>query len=105
MKKLLITGACGYLGAKLSKYLAENGYSVTVFDSLYFSGYSKWTSLMEEVIIGDIRDDTTLSNLAEKQFDAVIHLISLDLNALKESLSLSSPQCLGKHYHQYLHNV
>ena len=65
MKKVLITGACGYLGAGLSKYLAENGYGVTAFDSFDPSGYSQWSSLMEEVIIGDIRDETTISNLAK----------------------------------------
>ena len=78
MKKVLITGACGYLGARLSKHLAENGYSITAFDSFDPSSYSQWTSLMEEVIIGDIRDETTLTNLSEKHFDVVIHLISLD---------------------------
>ena len=78
MKKVLITGACGYLGARLSKHLAENGYSITAFDSFDPSSYSQWTSLMEEVIIGDIRDETTLTNLSEKQFDVGIHLISLD---------------------------
>ena len=77
MKKILVTGACGYLGARLSKYLAGNGYSITSFDSFDPSG-SQWTSFMEEVIIGDIRDETTITNLAKKQFDVVIHLISLD---------------------------
>ena len=33
---------------------------------------------MEEVINGDIRDETIISKLANKNFDAVIHLISLD---------------------------
>jgi UDP-glucose 4-epimerase len=78
MKKILITGACGYLGARLSKYFGENGYSVTTFDSFDPSDYVEWTSLMEEVIIGDIRDEKTISNLASKHFDIVIHLISLD---------------------------
>ncbi len=78
MKKVLITGACGYLGARLSKYLAEKGYDVTAFDSYDPSDYSKWTSLMEEVIVGDIRDEVTISNLCKKQFDIAIHLISLD---------------------------
>ena len=78
MKKVLITGACGYLGARLSKYLAEKHYAVTAFDSFDPSGYSQWISLMEEVIVGDIRDETTVSNLTEKQFDVAIHLISLD---------------------------
>ena len=78
MKKVLITGACGYLGARLSKYLAEKGYGVNTFDSFDPFGYRQWTSLMEEVIVGDIRDETTFSSLAKKQFDVVIHLISLD---------------------------
>ena len=78
MKKVLVTGSCGYLGARLSKHLAENGYSITAFDSFDPSDYSQWTSIMEEVIVGDIRDETTHSSLAEKQFDAAIHLISLD---------------------------
>ena len=78
MNKVLITGACGYLGARLSKFLAETGYRVTAFDSFDPSMYSQWTSLMDEVIIGDIREETTISDLADKQFDVVIHLISLD---------------------------
>ena len=78
MKRVLITGACGYLGARLSKYVAERGYSVTAFDRFDPSKYSQWTSLMEEVVVGDICDETTLSSLAEQQFDVVIHLISLD---------------------------
>ena len=78
MKKILVTGGCGYIGARLSKYLAEKGYGVTAFDSFEPSNYSHWNSLMEEVIIGDIRDETTLYSLVKKQFDVVIHLISLD---------------------------
>ena len=62
MKKILVTGACGYLGARLSKHLAENGYSITAFDSFDPSVYSQWNSLIEEVVVGDIRDETTVSN-------------------------------------------
>ena len=80
MKKVLVTGACGYLGARLSKYLAKNGFRITAFDSFDPSIYSQWTSLMEDVIIGDIRDETTISNLIKKQFEIVINLISLDHN-------------------------
>jgi len=90
MKKALITGGCGYLGARLSKYLAENGYGVTVFDSFNPSKYNKWISLMEEIIIGDIRDEATISNLAEKEYDAVIHLISLDHRRSEDNPNLVS---------------
>ena len=77
MKKVLITGACGYLGARLSKHLAEKGYNVTAFDSYEPSNYIEWISLMDEIIIGDIRDESAISRLADKNFDIVIHLISL----------------------------
>ena len=77
-KKVLITGACGYLGARLSKYLAEKGYIITVFDSYDPSAHTQWSSMMDEVIVGDIRDESTISNLADKNFDVAIHLISLD---------------------------
>ena len=90
LKKVLVTGACGYLGARLSKHLSKNGYSITAFDSFNPYKYSKWTSLMEDVIIGDIRDETTLSNLAEKQFDVAIHLISLDHHKSEDDPNLVS---------------
>ncbi len=78
MKKVLVTGGCGYLGARLSKHFAGNGYGVTVFDSFDPSEYYQWTSLMEEIIVGDIRDEATISKLAKKEYDAVIYFISLD---------------------------
>ena len=78
MNKVLITGACGYLGARISMHLAKEGYKVTTFDSIDPSSYSQWVSLMDEVIVGDIRDESTISDLADKNFDVVVHLISLD---------------------------
>ena len=80
MKKVLITGAFGYLGARLSSYLTVKGYSVIAFDRCIPSLYGQSGSLAEEVIIGDIRDESMVSKLAEKHFDTVIHLVSLDNN-------------------------
>ena len=78
MKKVLVTGAYGYLGARLSKFLAEKSFKVSVFGKYYPDGYNDWFSLMEEVIVGDIRDEDSIKKLAKKKFDIVIHLISLD---------------------------
>lgn len=78
MNKILITGGCGYLGARISKYLAQKGNKVTVLDLAVPSENKEWTLLMDEVILGDIRDEDLLSKLVDKKFDAVIHLISLD---------------------------
>ena len=85
MKKVLITGACGYLGARLSKCLAEIGYSVTTFDSYDPSAHTQWVSLMDEVIIGDILNEATILKLAKKNFDVAIHLISLDHHKSEEN--------------------
>ena len=78
MNKVLITGACGYLGARLCKHLAKEGYRVTAFDSYDPSAHTQWMSLMDEVVVGDIRDESTISDLADRNFDVVVHLISLD---------------------------
>jgi len=79
LKKILVTGACGYLGARLSQYLAKEGHSITAFDTYdASSAHVQWSSLMDDVIIGDIRDESTINNLIKKNFEVVIHLISLD---------------------------
>ena len=40
MKKVLVTGAYGYLGARLSKFLAEKSFKVSVFGKYYPDGYN-----------------------------------------------------------------
>ncbi len=90
MNKVLITGACGYLGARLCKYLAKDGYRVTAFDSYDPSAHSQWVSLMDEVVVGDIRDESTISDLADRNFDVVVHLISLDHHKSESSPNLVS---------------
>ena len=85
MKKILITGASGYLGARLSKYLAGNGNSVTAFVRNDVSKHYEWTKLMKEVIIGDIRDENIVTDLTKRNFDVVIHLISLDHHKSEDS--------------------
>jgi len=78
LKNILITGAFGYIGSRLSKYLAECGYNVTVFGRTNLSSNDQWMSLMTNVIEGDIRDPDIQTNLSEFFFDIIIHLISLD---------------------------
>jgi len=90
LNKVLITGACGYLGARLCKHLAKNGYRVTAFDSYDPSAHSQWVLLMDEVVVGDIRDESTISDLADRNFDVVIHLISLDHHKSESSPNIVS---------------
>lgn len=89
MKKILVAGACGYIGARLSKYLAENGYAVTAFCRRAPRKDVEWASLMEEVIVGDVRDDASVKRLLQKDYDAAIYLISLDHRKSEENVFLA----------------
>lgn len=78
MKKILITGGCGYLGARISEYLAKQGHQIIVFDKAVPIHSEHWNSLMHEVVAGDIRDEKIILKLKKQDIDVIIHLISLD---------------------------
>jgi len=81
MKKLLITGACGFIGSHLTEMCVEQGYSVTAFDRYNSENHWGWLENSKykseiQVILGDIRDyDSVLK--ASKNIDAVLHLAAL----------------------------
>ena len=74
--KILITGANGYLGSHITSRLLEQGHDITGLTIDSFSG-NPWHSNVD-IIIGDIRDKELLTKLAAGQFDAIIHMVSLD---------------------------
>ncbi len=100
MKKVLVTGAAGFIGSYLTKLLAENGYSVIGIDNLndYYDVNIKYGRLKElcgiekkeilrdksctsnsypsiRFIYGDITDKPLLDKLfAEEKFDIVCNL-------------------------------
>ncbi|QLC67480.1 NAD(P)-dependent oxidoreductase [Flavobacterium sp. LPB0248] len=77
-KKVLVTGGSGYIGARLCLHLASEGYLVTALCHSKLPQDENWISKMEHVLIGDIRDEVFLQDLAQNNFDIVIHLVSLD---------------------------
>lgn len=80
-KKLLITGAGGFIGSHLTERLTELGAEVTAF--VHYNSRNYWGWLEEskylkdiQVITGDIRDYDSVKN-AMKGKDIVFHLAAL----------------------------
>ena len=83
MKKILVTGADGFIGSHLTEELVKQGYQVRAF-ALYNS-FNTWgwldilpNEIMDnvEVFIGDVRDPNGVKE-AMKDCDAVFHLAAL----------------------------
>ncbi|HCC25054.1 MAG TPA: UDP-glucose 4-epimerase [Holosporales bacterium] len=89
-KKVLITGGAGYCGSRLVPQLLNNGYKVTVYDTLFFEkDFLPLDNPNLKVIQGDVRD-TEAFEKACAGINSVLHLacISNDASfALDENLS------------------
>jgi len=83
MKKVLVTGADGFIGSHLTEALVREGYDVKAF--VLYNSFNSWGWLDEcaedvkgqfEVFAGDIRDPNGVSQ-AVKGCDTVLHLAAL----------------------------
>ena len=76
--KIVITGGNGYIGARLSLYLASKGEQVIPVCFPSIPKDESWRSKMFAILKGDLRQDETISEIAELKPDVIIHLVSLD---------------------------
>lgn len=73
MKKILLTGACGYVGTQLTSVLLEKGYSVIGVDRMWFGNFLPNHANLQ-LINSDIRD---IDNIPMQGVDIVIHLANI----------------------------
>jgi UDP-glucose 4-epimerase len=79
--RIVITGATGYLGARLCRNLCVSGHEVIAVYRTLESKYTAWKEDLFSVIEGDIRESETIKKIAETGADALVHLVSLDHRA------------------------
>ena len=73
MKKILVVGGAGYIGAHVAYLLQENGYGVRIYDDFSNGLNSRVEGKFSDVVIGDVLDRQALISACEG-IDAVIHL-------------------------------
>ena len=81
MRKILVTGAGGFIGSHLTELMVQEGYKVKAF--VRYNSKNNWgwfenSSVKHEIeiVTGDIRDFDSVYNAA-KGFDAIFHLAAL----------------------------
>lgn len=82
--KILITGANGYLGARLTQYLVQQGHEVIASVRRITNEQRVWSKSVARVIVGDVCNPDVVQILADCGAEVVIHTVSLDHKASQE---------------------
>ena len=75
MKKILVTGANGFVGQHLVKELSENGISIVGIGGQI--GSKSKSPLVSEYVVTDLKDPDAVKQIDFRDIDGVIHLAGL----------------------------
>ena len=73
MKKYLVTGAAGFVGAALAKKLISKGHKVYTIDNLS-TGYESSIPIGVELLKGNVQDPILIESLEKHNFECVFHI-------------------------------
>ena len=73
MKKYLVTGAAGFVGAALAKKLISKGHKVYTIDNLS-TGYESSIPIGVEFLKGNVQDPILIKSLEKHNFECVFHI-------------------------------
>jgi nucleoside-diphosphate-sugar epimerase len=84
--RILVAGANGYLGGRISEYLAGRGHSVTALVHHLPEDSGNWQKKMMRVIEGDAAEEGILASALRDDIDSIIFTISLDHRASEQDI-------------------
>lgn len=84
--RILVAGANGYLGGRISAYLAGRGHSVTALVHRLPQDAGNWQKKMARVVEGDAGDEAILASALRDDIDCTVFTISLDHRASEEDV-------------------
>lgn len=80
IRNILITGANGYIGSRLSLFLAEKGHRIYAVCYPEMPTDKNWKAKMFKLFVGDVSNPEFIQSLGIEKIDTIIHLVSLDHN-------------------------
>lgn len=72
-RRILVTGGAGYIGSHVVHQLCDEGHQVLVFDNFSLGLKENLDPRVQEVIGGDVRNESDLVKALSKKIDVVFH--------------------------------